>query len=103
MKLGTQINYQQHHLIVLLYCTAYVIVAMVMVVITLFLFSTYSYSYTYSYMDLEAKMLMAAMYYYTNSAYAVIMNSYYLSLLAVKSRLVMLNDSIRFVQVKNNL
>lgn len=95
VKLGTQINHQQQHLMLLLYCSFNMLLAVVMVVITIALLDTYV-----NYMDLQAKLLMAVMYYYTSAMYSIFMNTYYLSLWAVKSRLLMLNNSIRFVQMR---
>lgn len=95
MKLGTKINHQQQHFTVLLYCSFYMLLAVVMVAITVALLNTYD-----NRLDLQTQIIITGMYYYTNSMYSVFMNSYYLSLLAVKSRLLMLNNSIRFVHVR---
>lgn len=41
-------------------------------------------------------IMIAGVYFYSNSVYTVVMNSYFLSLFVMKTRLEILNECIRF-------
>lgn len=76
----------------LLYCILYMLINLAIIGTFCMVYSKYLVS-----LDL---ITMAVMYFHSNTVYTVVMNSYYLSLFAMKSRLVILNECIRFVSMQ---
>lgn len=73
------------------------LIDLVIVILTNALFSKYKTA-----LALQDTLWMSVMYYYLNLGYTVVMNSYFLFLLAVKSRLAILNNCIRYMRVREH-